>query len=70
MLNNIQYRILKRIAPGAPDCCRGSVYEGKSKLPVLMGDKFFNKIAGKVVIDFGCGEGADAVEMAEKGPSG
>ena len=32
-----------------------------------MGDDFFPRIAGKVVIDFGCGEGVDAVEMAEKG---
>src|SRR5580700_12147094 len=67
MLTNIQYRILKRISPGAPDCCSGGIYEGKSKLAVLMGDEFFPKIAGKVVIDFGCGEGADAVEMAGRG---
>ncbi len=32
-----------------------------------MGDDFFTKIAGKVIIDFGCGEGADAVEMAGNG---
>jgi 2-polyprenyl-3-methyl-5-hydroxy-6-metoxy-1,4-benzoquinol methylase len=67
MLTNIQYRILKRISPGAPDCCSGSIYEGKSKLAALMGDEIFNKIAGKVIIDFGCGEGADAVEMAARG---
>jgi SAM-dependent methyltransferase len=67
MLTNIQYRILKRISTGAPDCCGECIYEGKSKLAVLMGDEFFNKIAGKVVIDFGCGEGAEAVEMAGRG---
>ncbi len=67
MLTNIQYRILKTISPGAPDSCSGSVYEGKSKLAVLMGEEFFAKIAGKTVIDFGCGEGADAVEMARSG---
>src|ERR1022692_4544810 len=48
MLTGIQYRILKRISPRAPDCCSGSAYEGKSKLAVLMGDEFFTKIAGKV----------------------
>ncbi len=32
-----------------------------------MGPDFFSKIVGKVVIDFGCGEGVDAVEMAGKG---
>src|SRR5258706_8133617 len=67
MLTNIQYRILKRISPGAPVCCGGGAYEGKSKLAVLMGDDFFTKIAGKVVIDFGCGEGTDAIEMAGRG---
>jgi SAM-dependent methyltransferase len=67
MLTNIQYRILKRISPGAPDCCSGDIYEGKSKLAVLMGDEFFTKIAGNIVIDFGCGEGVEAVEMARRG---
>src|ERR1022692_4751697 len=67
MLTGIQYRILKRISPRAPDCCSGSAYEGKSKLAVLMGDEFFTKIAGKVIIDFGCGEGAEAVEMTGRG---
>jgi SAM-dependent methyltransferase len=32
-----------------------------------MGREFFARVAGKVVIDFGCGEGTDAVEMAQKG---
>jgi len=67
MLTNIQIKILKKISPGAPTCCGGGVYKGKSKLAVLMGNEFFARIAGKTVIDFGCGEGADAIEMAEKG---
>jgi SAM-dependent methyltransferase len=67
MLTDIQYRILKMISPGAPDCCSGCAYEGKSKLVVLMGADFFARIAGKVVIDFGCGAGVEAVEMAGKG---
>jgi SAM-dependent methyltransferase len=32
-----------------------------------MGDDFFDRIAGKVVIDFGCGTGSDAIEMAKRG---
>ena len=67
MLTGIQYRILKKLSPGNPDCCSGNAYAGKSKLAVLMGGDFFDAMAGRVVIDFGCGEGADAVEMAEKG---
>jgi SAM-dependent methyltransferase len=67
MLTDIQYRILKRISPGAPGCCSGSAYQNKSKLAVQMGDDIFARIAGKVVVDFGCGEGSDAVELAAKG---
>ena len=67
MLTGLQYRILKKLSPGAPDCCNGSVYHGKSKLAVLMGKEFFARIAGKRVVDFGCGEGDDAVEMAVTG---
>lgn len=67
MLTNIQVRILKKICPEPPASCSGCAYEGRSKLGILMGNDFFTRIAGKVVIDFGCGEGADAVEMARKG---
>jgi 2-polyprenyl-3-methyl-5-hydroxy-6-metoxy-1,4-benzoquinol methylase len=67
LLTNIQYRILKRLFPRPPDCCSGSAYERRSKLAVLLGDDFFASVAGRTVIDFGCGEGADAVEMAQKG---
>jgi SAM-dependent methyltransferase len=67
MWTNIQCRILKMLSPGEPDCCSGSAYEGKSKLVVLMGADFFNRIIGKIIIDFGCGEGSAGVEMAQKG---
>lgn len=67
MLTFIQYRLLKRISPGNPDCCSGSFYEGRSKLAVLLGDDFLTKISGKTIVDFGCGEGIEAVEMAQKG---
>jgi SAM-dependent methyltransferase len=70
MLTNIQYRILKTISPQVPESRtfrNGGSYQGESKLAVLMGDEFFTKIAGKTVIDFGCGEGYEAVEMARQG---
>ena len=67
MFTDIQYQILRRISPRAPDACSGNAYEGRSKLRVLMGDEFFAKIKGRVVIDFGCGEGVDAAEMAARG---
>jgi SAM-dependent methyltransferase len=67
MLTNIEYRILKMISPGNPDSSSTYADEPKSKLAVQMSADFFSKIAGRVVIDFGCGEGAESVEMAENG---
>src|SRR5208283_4470664 len=67
MLTTIQYRVLKWAYPGSPDCCSGSVYQGKSKLDVLLGAEFLKNIPGKTVIDFGCGDGVEAVEMALRG---
>jgi SAM-dependent methyltransferase len=67
MLDGVQYRILKRIAPQPGGACDGSAYAKGSKLSVLLGAGFVARIAGKVVVDFGCGEGDDAIEMARRG---
>lgn len=67
MLTSIQYRVLKAISPGNPDCCSGNAYKGKSKVEVLLGEQFLRSIRGKTVIDFGCGEGSESVELAQKG---
>ncbi len=66
MLTDIQYRILKKICPKVGDCCNGSTHKSSSKL-VLLGEEFPRQIIGKTIIDFGCGEGTEAVEMAQKG---
>jgi len=50
---------------GFPDVA--TAYVGKSKLETLFGKGFWQEIRGKVVLDFGCGPGAEAVEMAERG---
>jgi SAM-dependent methyltransferase len=67
MLTNLQYRVLKWISPAAPNGCAGSIYEGKSKLQMLLGNEFLRNIAGKTIIDFGCGHGTEAIEMARRG---
>lgn len=67
MITALQYKILKAISPGEPDTCSGAAYVGKSKLAILLGEEFLQKIKGRAVIDFGCGEGADAVEIAQHG---
>jgi len=44
-----------------------AVYAGRSKMEVLMGPGVWDHIAGQVVLDFGCGPGNEAVEMAQHG---
>ncbi len=67
MLENIQYRILKRIAPVEPKGLDSSAYREKNKLKSLLGDDVFDLTREKVVIDFGCGTGHESVELAENG---
>ena len=66
MLDGLQYRLLKRISPGEPGHMSGAAYLGKSKLEMQLGD-MLGDLSGKTVIDFGCGEGAEAVELAQRG---
>ncbi len=64
----VGYRLLKRFSrDGVIDHMNGSAYADKSKLETLLGPAFLDEIKGKVVVDFGCGTGSDAVEMAQRG---
>jgi SAM-dependent methyltransferase len=60
--------LLKSISTdGETGYCDGSAYQGRSKLEVLLGPRIWTEIAEKLVIDFGCGAGGEAVEMAQRG---
>jgi SAM-dependent methyltransferase len=67
MLNDLQYRILRKIAPGAPQTMNGSAYDGKSKIRVSLGDDLLTMIQDKTVIDFGCGDGVATLDLARHG---
>ena len=68
MLTDLQYRLLKKMYPGDPGkYMTGAVYEGKSKVRVLLGDALLERIKDRVVIDFGCGEGDEALDLARNG---
>lgn len=67
MLNDLQYRVLRRIAPGAPQTMNGSAYDGKSKIRVSLGDDLLTLIRDKTVIDFGCGDGVATLDLARHG---
>jgi len=59
-----QYRLLKILAPSEPTHMDGSAYANRSKLEVLLGKALLDEVRGKDVLDFGCGSGAEAVELA------
>jgi len=66
----VGYRILKRVAPDLDAVERrmdGSAYEGSSKLEKLFGPSVWNEILGRTVLDYGCGLGTEAIEMAQRG---
>ena len=62
------YQLLKRICPaGDSGYNDGSAYNGRSKLEVLFGASLWDEIRGRTVIDFGCGAGSEAIELAQRG---
>jgi SAM-dependent methyltransferase len=63
----IGYRILRIIAPAEPVGMDGRSYAGRSKVEVLLGERVWRDIKDKVVVDFGCGAGAEAIELARHG---
>jgi SAM-dependent methyltransferase len=65
---SIAYSLLRRISiDGETGYCDGSAYEGVSKIETLLGERIWQETRDKVVIDFGCGDGEDAVEIAKRG---
>jgi len=67
---SLGYQILRRVAGGGGGrgaAMDGSVYATRSKLEVLLGAGVWDAIRGRTVVDFGCGEGEEAVEMASRG---
>jgi SAM-dependent methyltransferase len=65
---SLGYHLLKKFSKdGETGYMGGSAYTAKSKLEVLLGPDFWREIKNRVIVDFGCGYGSDAVEMAQRG---
>ncbi len=47
----------------------GSNYGDGNKIRILLGESFLDEVRGKTVIDFGCGEGNESLELVRKGAS-
>ena len=65
----VGYGVLKLLARASGESQRmaGDAYAERSKLDVLLGADRVGQIAGKTVVDFGCGLGVEAIEMARRG---
>lgn len=64
------YLLLRRLGSHIAEQERSSEQAGKqgsSKLQALFGPRVWSRITGRTVIDFGCGGGFEAVEMAKRG---
>jgi SAM-dependent methyltransferase len=57
------YWLLRRF-PHQNGACSGAAYAGRSKLEVLFGPGIWDEVAGRRVLDFGCGGGEDTVALA------
>jgi len=69
MVTALQYQLLRRLRPSGASHLSGAAYKKngrRSKLDILLGD-LLQTVRGKVVIDFGCGYGDEAVELARRG---
>jgi SAM-dependent methyltransferase len=65
---SLGYRLLKKISKdGKTGYMDGSAYATRSKLEALLGPYFWREIKDKVIVDFGCGSGSDAIEMVQHG---
>ena len=65
-LTRLQVGILRRIAPPVPAPLK-TVYDGQSKLAMCFGEEFLKSVRGKTVVDFGCGNGLEVIELAKAG---
>jgi SAM-dependent methyltransferase len=66
---SLGYHLLRRVGRKAAreGVCDGSAYQERSKLEVLFGPGVWDVLADKTVVDFGCGIGAEAIDMATRG---
>lgn len=62
------YKLLRLMSPtGDINAMDGSAYLDKSKLATLLGPKIWDQLTDRIVVDFGCGEGNEAIEIARHG---
>lgn len=66
-LDRLQYRFLRWAFPREPQHLSGGAYAGRSKLRILLGDALLESVRDRTVVDFGCGDGSEAVDLVRHG---
>lgn len=64
---DLGYQILRALAPHESDPLDGKVYATRSKIETLLGEQVWQLARGKTVLDFGCGPGLEAIQVAQCG---
>jgi len=67
MWTSLQYRLLKSIAPRPTQRHEPGARASRSKIRQFLGPELLARVAGRTVIDFGCGVGLEVVEVAKAG---
>jgi SAM-dependent methyltransferase len=63
----IGYRLLRFLTARTVGNNEYTAYQGRSKVEVLFGPQVWKELAGKVVMDFGCESGYEAIDVALHG---
>lgn len=66
---HLGYTLLKNFGQHAmaPDYQHAANYDDASKLEILFGKDVWNEVEGKIVIDYGCGRGNEAIDLVKHG---
>ena len=65
--DRLQYRLLRRLWPFVESKDTPPPPPGATRIRTIFGEEFVRQVAGKTVIDFGCGLGHESVELAQAG---
>ncbi|HEV7472424.1 MAG TPA: class I SAM-dependent methyltransferase [Pyrinomonadaceae bacterium] len=61
------YKLLRQAARVSPGNELTTAYDNRSKMEVFFGPDIWKELADKTVVDFGCENGVEAIDMAEHG---
>lgn len=63
----VGYRLLRFLSPGTTGNNEYTAYQENSKVEVLFGPQIWKELEGKVVLDFGCETGIEAIDLVQHG---